>query len=446
MNRVLDPQQAALSALREGRLEEAEHAYRALLANHPHPAFLNNLALVLVRQRRDAEAVPLLEQAIAARPGDVNARVALSNALLGCDRAAAALEACEAILAIDPRQRDALHNRAVALRALARNDEAARAMETLLREDPADADAEFNLALAQLMLERYDTAWAHYEARWRGLRPQPPLPQAAAPLWMPGESLAGRAVLVQSEQGLGDVLQFLRFIPAAVKTCRRVALQVPEPLVALARRSFPGVEVAPAGSFAQAAFDVRLGLLSLPLALGLTRVGGAEAYLQADPARVEAWRARLPATRMVAVAWRGNPWARHDARRSMPLEALEPWLRAMAQQGLHVIALQKDIDDRERRLLAAFPNVTVPGEALGDFDDTAACMMLAGHVACVDTSVIHLAGALGRPATVLLQFASDWRWGIDRPAGATYRSVRTLRQPRPGDWTSVVRALIPQTT
>jgi tetratricopeptide (TPR) repeat protein len=439
---VSDPQQVALAALREGRLEEAERAYRELLARHAHPAFLTNLALVLVRQRREAEAIPLLEQAIGARPGDVNPRVVLSNALLHCDRAAEALACCEGILAIDPRQRDAHHNRAVALRALTRNEEAAAAMRALLAADPDDADAEFNLALAELMLGDHGRGWAHYEARWRGATPQPPLPPSAIPLWRVGETLEGRAVLLQAEQGLGDTIQFLQFVPRAIAACGRVAIQLPVSLHAIVRRAFPGVDLHATDDTPSSGFDVRLGFMSLPLALRIGDPGGAEPYLAADAQRVAAWRERIPHNPALAIAWRGSPTLRKDRQRSMPLATLVPLLDRAAERKETVIAVQRDITAAERAQLAHWSNVIAPGDELRDFDDTAACLSIASHVACVDTAVIHLAGALGRPTTVLLHFASEWRWGIDRPAGATYRSVRTLRQPSPGDWDSVVRMLI----
>jgi len=437
---VIDAQQAALAALQAGRHDEAERLYRELLAVFPHPGFMNNLGLVLVAQHRDAEAIPFFQRAVAARPDDTRARIALSNALIHCGRAGEALALCNELLLMAPFDRDARHNRAVALRALARNEEAAIAMEKLLAEDPDDADAELNLAFAELMLERYERAWHRYEARWRGAGAQSPLPECGVPLWQPGESLDGRAVLVQSEQGYGDVIQFLRFAGRLLATARRVELHVPQALLRLVEGSFAGADVKPQGSEPGRGLEMRLGLCSLPLALGITVPGSADAYLHADAQVVARWRERVPPGCM-AVAWRGNRAARHDARRSLPIEALEPWLVATARRHLPVLALQRDPDDAERRFLAAFPHVAIPGDALADFGDTAACMMLAQHVAAVDTAVIHLAGALGRPATALLQFASDWRWGIDRPAGATYRSVRTLRQPVPGDWQPVVRAL-----
>jgi hypothetical protein len=193
-----------------------------------------------------------------------------------------------------------------------------------------------------------------------------------------------------------------------------------------------------------AAIERRIALMSVPLALGMRRPDPIRAYLHADPVRIDTWRSRLRAHSgpRVAVAWRGNPNKRHDPRRSVPLQSLRPWLEAAAQRGVAVVALQRDATVEERAWLAPFSRVDVPDEALSDFDDTAALMALCDQVVSVDTAVIHLAGALGRPSVVLLKFSSDWRWGIDRPDGATYESVRALRQRTAGDWAGVARALV----
>jgi hypothetical protein len=394
--------------------------------------------------RRDAEAVPLFEQSLAARPGDSNVRLALSNALLHCHRPHDALTRCEEVLAVDARNRGARHNRAVALRELNRHAEAADALQGLLAEDPEDADAEFNLALAELMLGRYASAWAHYEARWRGFNAQPALPISVAPLWRPGESLAGRVVLVQAEQGLGDSLQFLRFLRRLDASCARVDLHVQPELVAFLRRQWPDLRIDALGATPEPDVERRIALLSLPLALGAEDPGSAGPYLQADPKRIEQWSGLLKsdASALIGIAWRGNPKKRHDPLRSVPVEELGPWLEATRVKGCSVIALQRDASTREREWLAQFGHVKVPGEQLNDFDDTAAVMALTDQVVSVDSAVIHLAGALGRPSIVLLRFCSDWHWGSDRPDGATYRSVRGLRQPAPGQWSPVIRALI----
>jgi tetratricopeptide (TPR) repeat protein len=437
-------QQQALDALQAHRPEVAERCYRHLLAIYPHPGVAHNLGMVLVALRRDAEAVPLFEQALAARPASSNSRVALANALLHCDRPDEALACCESILDVDPGNRDARHNKAIALRALNRNAEAAVALQTLLADDPTDADAELSLALALLTLGRYEHAWAHYEARWRGPAAQPPLPPAPPALWRTGENLNRRVVVVQAEQGLGDTLQFLQFLPRLDRMCARADLQVPPELVALCRRNWPSRRIDALGTTVAADVETRIPLLSLPLVLGLEDPGAASAYLHADPARAVEWRQQLglDSTGCLGIAWRGDPGYRYDAYRSMPVQTLRPWFEATAAAGWQVVAVQRDVNTPERSWLQQFAHVRVPGMALRDFEDTAAVMASVVQMVCVDTSVIHLAGALGRPGVVLLRASAEWRWGIDRPDGATYCSVRTLRQPTRGDWGAVVQALI----
>jgi tetratricopeptide (TPR) repeat protein len=436
-------QARAVAAFRAGELAEAERCYRELSSIYPHPGVLHNLGLVLVRLRRDSEAVPLFQRSLEAR-WDSNVALALSNALIHSDRAPEALAWCEQVLAVDPANRDARHNKSVALRELNRHGDAAALLEALLREDPADADAEFNLSLAELMLERHQTAWSHYEARWRGSDARNPLPASATPVWKPGESLAGRALLVQAEQGLGDTLQFLSLVPRLDAICARVDLQLQPELVALVSRCWPGRHIDVLGTQSDAPIEARIALMSVPLALETQRIDPIRAYVHADPARVETWRARLRAHAgpRVGIAWRGNPKKRHDPRRSVPLASLRPWMEAAARRHVAIVALQRDAAPDERAWLAQFAHVEAPGESLRDFDDTAAVMALCDHVVSVDSALIHLAGALGRPATVLLKFSSDWRWGVDRPDGATYESVRMIRQRAAGDWNGVVRSLI----
>ena len=444
MKGVAGLQQRALAALRSGSLDEAERCYRELLVAFPHPGVLHNLGLVLVRLHRDAEAVQCFERSLAARPAEQNTQLALSNALLNCDRPSDALALCNELLAVAPGSRDARQNRAIALRALNRHAEAAAVLGQLLADDPLDADTEFNLALAELMLGRYESAWNHYEARWRGSQAQPPLPVANGAVWRRGDPLRGRAVLVQSEQGLGDTLQFLRWVPRLDAECKRVDLQVQPELVDFLRRQWADRRIDPLGDEGASDIDCRIALLSVPLALGISNPGSAAPYLAADPARIEQWAQRLPhcAGGYIGVGWRGNPLKRHNPQRSLPVQALRTWLEMAERRGLAIVSVQRDVNEDERRWLEQFRNVHVPGSDLSDFDDTAAVMALARQIVSVDTSLIHLAGALGRPAVVLLRFCSDWRWGIDRPNGATYQSVLTLRQPVPGDWDSVVSALV----
>jgi tetratricopeptide (TPR) repeat protein len=439
-------QAQGLEALRQGRFDEAEACYRELVALQRHPGLLNNLGLVLVAQRRHAEAVPLFEEALRARPGDVNVRVALSSALMFCDRPAEALARCEEALAIDADHVDARHNRAVALGALNRNAEAIAAFAAALAARPDDADAQFNLGVNELLLGRYESGWRHYEARWRGANARAPLPRADIPSWREGEALDGRHVLAMAEQGLGDTLNFVRWLPALAAHCARVDLQVQAPLVALVRRNLPGIEVEALGAQRPASADVRLPLMSLPLALGIGAAFDSfeGPYIHADPARVAKWRERWAGrTRpRIGLAWQCSRTHRRYASRSVPLRALEKWLAASARAGFDVVVLHDDVNAEEREWLARFAHVQVPGRELADFDDTAAVLATLDRVVTVDTAVAHLAGAMARPVTLLLQFAPDFRWQLGRESIGLYPTMRLLRQPAPGDWGALLDTLV----
>ncbi|MET0345725.1 MAG: tetratricopeptide repeat protein [Casimicrobiaceae bacterium] len=431
-----------------GRLDEAEASYRRLLALEvQHAGLFNNLGLVLVAQRRYADAVLQFEQSLRQRPRYVNTLVALSNALIFSNRPDEAIVRCGEILAIDSQHVEARHNLAVALRTLNRHREAIDELTALLAQDPADADAEFNLALCEFAIGDYASALRHHEARWRGSTPQAPLPLATIPLWQPGDDLGDAHAIVQAEQGLGDTLQFIRFVPELARRCASVHVQVQSALVDFVRRHLPGQHVGALGDEVPGEIPQRrIALMSLPLALQLTTESdwaSSGAYLHADPARAAAWRSRLPdAALRVGVVWRGFPGHRNDHNRSLPLQTLAPWLGAMRASGTAVIALQKDVNDAEREWLRRYANVHVLGDALADFDETAAVLDSLDHVVAVDTAVAHLAGGMARPATILLPFSPDWRWQVDRDTTPIYPSVRLLRQRAIGDWNGAIHQLV----
>ena len=441
-----------IAAQAKGEWDEAESCYRRLLARRvEHPGLLNNLGLTLVARRQYAEAAEMLERSLAARPRATHTLVALANALIFSNRPIEAIGRCDEALAIEPASADARHNRAVALAALNRHDEAIVELEALLAADPGDADAEFKLALSELALGRFENGWRHYEARWRGPKDavRRVLPLASIGSWKPGDALEGRRVLVQAEQGLGDALQFLRFVPRLYQVCRSVDLQVPADLVSLVARTLPESRVGELAEIIPAQMpELRLPLLSLPLALGLNdEAAFAQPHpmLRADPGRVDSWRANLPALaregRKIGLAWRGNAAHRNDHNRSIAVKRLEPWLARAERAGATVVALQKDPTGAELAWLGRFARVHVTGGQLVDFEDTAALAAALDEVVAVDSAVAHLSASLGRPTTVLLPFAPDWRWRLAGEASAWYPTARLLRQPAVGDWASVIGRL-----
>jgi ADP-heptose:LPS heptosyltransferase len=228
-----------------------------------------------------------------------------------------------------------------------------------------------------------------------------------------------------------------------------VAVQVQAPLVDFLRRQLPGLSVQALGATPPDGAELRLPLMSLPLALSLGSSFDAceGAYLRADEERVRKWAGRLPASggRRIGLAWQCSRTHRRHAIRSIPLAGLAPWLEETARAGLDVVVLHNDVSAGERQALRRFSNVHVPGEALADIDDTAAVLALVDHIVSVDTAVLHLAGGMGRPATLLLQHAPDFRWGLDRESCGLYPTVAIRRQPAPGDWSAVIRSLIERT-
>jgi hypothetical protein len=312
------------------------------------------------------------------------------------------------------------------------------AFQACLALDPGHTEARLNTAYVNLARGDYGPGWQASEARLGPLVPERGFVQ---PRWR-GEDLQGRTLLLTSEQGLGDTLQFCRYAALAARRGGKVVLEAPPELASLLA-SLEGVEVVAEGD-PLPAFDLHSSLMSLPLVMGteLATVPGAP-YLRADPDKAAALRERLgAATRpRVGIVWAsgrrpGRPDKRADLRRDIPLRKL---LEA-ARPDIEFVSLQKGAA-AEAELKAAPGAVTDPTAQLHDFADTAALMETLDLVISVDTAPAHLAGALGRPAIALLRYDACWRWLIGRADSPWYPSMRLLRQSAPGDWDSVVAEL-----
>jgi hypothetical protein len=288
--------------------------------------------------------------------------------------------------------------------------------------------------LAWLVSGDLERGWPEYEWRWR--TKDFPRRSFAAPRW-DGEALEGRTILLYAEQGLGDTLQFIRYAPLVQRRGGVVLVEAQPALVPLLK-SCPGIDqLVPSGS-PLPDFDVQVPLLSLPALLHTTRdtVPADMPYLSADPARSERWAAELrgiPGFR-IGIAWQGNPTYRDDRHRSLPVKHFEPLARL---PGVRLVSLQKGFG---REQLASVPDWNVLDladrldEAGGAFMDTAAVMQHLDLVVTSDTAIAHLAGALGVPVWVVLPFARDWRWLLDREDCPWYLTMRLFRQKRWGDW------------
>ena len=437
----------ALQSVR--RHEEAVRDLRAALASAADPlTVLTALAtsLTALGDWSEAEtcrnrAMEALDRALGKRPEDPVLRRQRANLLFQMDRFEAALAESDAAQAASDDPAQAWLLRGGILFALQREEEAVRCYAQALSLTPDAARSRYDASLHRLALGDMPAAWREHESRWR----VPDFPALRRdfrqPLWLGQGDLAGRRVLLHAEQGLGDTLQFCRYAALVAAHGAEVLLEVQPPLVGL-MRSLAG----PARVLAQGAplpdFDLHCPLLSLPLAFGTTlaTIPASPSYLAASPPRLQLWRQRLgPAGgRRIGLVWAGNSHHGNDRRRSMPLAAAAPLLGL----GAEVIGLQHEVPERDRATLASLPGLRMLGPECRDFEDTAALVSLLDVVITVDSSVAHLAGALGKPVLILLPQLSDWRWLLRREDSPWYPSARLFRQQGQGDWGGVIARVV----
>ena len=428
----------AIEAHRRGDLAAAERGYRAALAAAPeHPHALHFLGVVLYQHDRLAEALPLLERAVALVPEEPEFHNNLGLALAAADRVDDAVAAYRRSLALKPDHSTAWNNLGLALQADNRLDDAASAFRAAIAHAPSFGEAHWNLSLALLGQRLSAEAWRAYEWRLRLPELSKNEPVHPGPRW-DGVVRPGLTLLVAAEQGLGDALQFIRFVRPLAARGARVIVAAPAPLARLLGTA-PGV----AASFSHDAilppYDAQIPLLSLPHVLGVTErdLQPAVPYVAADATRratVAASLATLGGVRRIGIAWAGNPAQRNNRRRSMPLARLTP---LFALPGIEWFSLQKG---EAAAAIAEVPGARVlrPLPTCNDFDDTAALVAELDLVISVCTSMTHLAGALARPVWVMLAYAADWRWQLRRTDSPWYPTARLFRQPRIGDWDAVV--------
>jgi tetratricopeptide (TPR) repeat protein len=418
----------------QGKLEAAAACYERALAIQPEFAEAqNNLGAVFQAQGKLEEAAACYERSLAIKPDFAEAQNNLGFALHAQGKLDEAVACYERALAIKPDYADAQNNLGISLQAHGNLDEAVACYERALAIQPDYADAHWNRSLAQLLLGDFAAGWRNYE--WRSHRKNAPrsFPQ---PLWR-GEPLHGRRILLHAEQGLGDSLQFLRYVPMVQAAGGTVVLNVPDKLRRIAAQ-LPGVAELVSSGDALPHLDCHCPLMSLPLAFGTTleTIPARVPYLSVPKDALEAAAAiAWPATGLrVGLVWAGSPTHPDDHFRSMPFSLLE---QLFDVESVHFFSLQ--MGPAAAQPAAVQAEFTDLAPVTGDMADTAAQISHLDLVITVDTSVAHMAGALAKPTWVLLSSAADWRWLRQREDSPWYPTMRLFRQPKLGDWHSVVK-------
>jgi len=408
---------------------------RALELRPDFPEALDNLGNAFAEKRRFTEALACHQRAVALAPQLASAHNDLGHSLLENGRPEEAVASFQRALALQPSLVRAQGNLAVTLAAMGRVDEALALYRQALAAQPGMAEIHWNHALLSLQLGRWEEGWREYEWRWRYAGFPSRRRNFPAPQW-DGAPAPGATILIHSEQGIGDAIQFMRYVPLVCERAKAARVVVEcEPSLArlltqggewnaeiVAREGWEGVSLPP--------FDLHLPLLSLPWVLKqFAPLAMPNPYLHADAELRAAWRERLGAGGFrVGLAWAGNSKHKGDRRRSLVPGQLDPLFRV---PGVELINLQVAASD----IPASVRNLTTH---IADFADTAALIAELDLVVTVDTAIAHLAGALGRPVWTLLPFVPDWRWGLGCDDTIWYPTMRLFRQGTPGRWHEVI--------
>lgn len=432
-------------ALQElGRLDEAVEVYRAVIASKPDFAMaICNLGVTLRAQGKLTESVDAYQQALAIKPDYDWALVNLGAVLLDQGDTDSAIAACRRAVYIRPDMVNAWFNLASACKAACRLPEAEAALRRTIALQPDFAEAHFTLGQVLLAQGKLAEGWTEYDWRWK-LQQYAWLRHThgdfAQPRWA-GESLADKTILIYAEQGLGDAIQYVRYIPRIVALAGHVLFAVHPPLMALFE-GLTGVTLIALNAAVLPPFDVHCPLLSLPRVCGTTldNVPSPGRYIHARPEDERRWHPRLDMRRLrVGIVWAGNPAQVGDRFRSPRLDAVRPLFEIA---GIQFVILQLGAGREDLDSIALPARLLDLGAEIENFTDTAAILTGLDLVISSCTAPLHLAGAMGVPVWGMIPYSPHFPWLLGRADSPWYPSLRLYRQGSYGsDWNSVTERI-----
>lgn len=431
---------AGVISLQLGNADKAvDLMTRALKIDRDSVSALNNRGAAYMELRQYDMALLNYNKAISLAPKVPKSYNNRGNTLGKLNRLEEALEDFNKAIDLDPAYFAAYNNRATVLSDLLRYDEARTSLKRAIELNPESVDAHWNLGMLLLRLGEFEQGWL--ESEWRLKRPQALglKDSYAAPMWTGAEPLAGKTVLVCSEQGLGDTIQFCRYAPLLAGMGAHVVFEVQPALMDLLQH-LPSVELIAQGS-EHPAYDLYCPLMSLPMLLktNLSNMPPPPGVIQVAPDQLARWQALLGDKRKprVGLVWSGNPSHVDDYKRSIPLQDIVQILG----DDIEWISLHKDVRLSDQAVLVSHPAIRHFGSEQKVFTDAAAICELLDVVIAVDTSLAHLAATMGKPTWMLLAHSADWRWLQDRQDNPWYSSLKLYRQTKPGDWASVLQSV-----
>lgn len=413
----------------------ALQSYDQAIALRPDDAALHfNRGNVLKSLKQHAAALQSYAQALALIPEFAEAYNNRGNTLKDIKQHAAALHSFNLAIQFKPDFAEAYNNRGNVLKELNQHAAALQDYNQAIAFTPDDAELHFNLGLCHLLMGNFAEGWEKYEWRWQRADATR---KFAQPQWLGQTSLQGKTILLHSEQGLGDTLQFCRYVPMVSALGARIILEIQKPLRSLLAQLDGVAEIIAQGSELPP-FDYHCPLLSLPLAFNtdLTNIPAPMRYISSDAATLAKWQTRLGAkTRpRIGLTWSGSLEHPNDQHRSIAFSVFAK----ICSDDFQFISLQKEVKEADIAALQTCREILHFGDELQDFSDTAALCELVDLVISIDTSVAHLAAAMGKPVWILLPFNPDWRWLLNRNNSPWYPSAKLYRQELTEEWEKVI--------
>ncbi len=422
----------AIAFHQQGSLAEARKLYEAVLAVDPgHVPALNFLGVLAGQAGDPLRSVELISQAAALDPGQPGIHSNLGLALIQAERHTEAVESCDNAIALDAQCIEAHSNKGTALWGLGRRDAALASYARALAIQPDHAQTHWNEGFLRMQLGQFEAGWRKQEWRWKLEHTRADWRGFTQPLWQGQADLRGKTILLHAEQGFGDTIQFCRYAKLVAARGATVILEVQKPLKDLLK-GIEGVSQLLARGEPLPHFDFHCPLLSLPLAFDTTleTIPAERAYLRCDPPVVAQWRERLGAKTRPRV---GLVWQASIPNKSIPLADF----LGLADGDKAFFSLQNEVSAGDQPLLDSRRDIVQMTAGLRNFAD-APLVDLMDLIVTVDTSMAHLAGALGKPVWVLLPFNPEWRWLLERNDSPWYPTMRLFRQPAAGDWARVI--------